>query len=375
MKELRAIVEAHRAFTAEGKRSVLLTLVDVEGSSYRRPGARMLVDEDGRIAGFMGGGCLEGDMVEHARRVLESGHPQTISYDLFEAGELAWGLGVGCPGTIIVFLEPVDDELAVRLEQWARLDEPVALLTVFRTGDDSRIPPGQRCAVRIDGSMEGLPMDDPLVESVREEGLAVIDSRRSTVKSFGEEPAAIEALLEYLKPPYSLVVFGSGQDAAALLRLAAELNWEATVVDPGALDEGAPGYPDTATVLAADPEEAFQDLEIDERTAVVVMSHNYPRDRAVLDLLTSSSAPYIGLLGAASRRDALLSELSPENKQELQERLYSPMGLDIGGDRPEEIALAVAAEIQAVLVGRGGGFLRNRQRPIHDRLDEGDEAG
>lgn len=374
MKELRAIVEAHRAFTAEGKRSILLTLVEVRGSSYRRPGARMLVDEDGRLAGFIGGGCLEGDLVEHAGRVLESGRPQTVSYDLSESGELAWGLGIGCPGEIFIFLEPVDDELATRLGQWAHLEEPLALLTVFRTGEGSRFQPGQRWAVRSDGSLEGLSPDDPIAASIREEGLAVIDSRRTRIRSFGEGPEALEALLEYLELPCRLVVFGSGQDAAALLRLAAELDWEATVVDSGAGDEGTHRYPDTATVLAADPAEVFEDLEIDERTAVVLMSHHYPRDRAALSLLVSSSTPYIGLLGSFSRRDALLSELDPEKSRSLQERLYAPMGLDIGGDRPGEIALAVAAEIQAVLAGRSGGFLRSRRRPIHDRVDEKDAA-
>ena len=375
MNELLAIVDAHAAFAAEGRRSVLLTLVEVEGSSYRRPGAKMLVDEDGRSAGFIGGGCLEGDLAEHARMVLEGGHPKLISYDLSEIGDLAWGLGVGCPGTIGILLECVGDELAARLGEWSRLEEPIAILTVFDVGGGSRFGPGTRWSVRADGSLDGIHSDDPVADPIRETGLAAIDSRRSRVVEIADGKETVKVLAESLEPPLKLVVFGTGLDAAALIRLALELNWDVTIVDPAAGEDPTRRYPDKANVVQDDPAEAFGALNIDRRTAAVVMSHHFPRDREVLGLLSDSPCPYIGLLGASSRRDLLLSELPGGREEELRDRLYAPVGLDIGGDRPEEIALAILAEIQAFFTGRKGGFLRDRKRPIHNRADDETGAG
>lgn len=369
MNELGPIIKAYESFIGEGRRSVLITLVSVKGSAYRRPGARMLVDDEGRIAGSVSGGCLEGDLAEHARFVLEKGEPKTVFYDLSGTDELAWGLGMGCPGTIRVLLEPVDEELAARLSRWALPEEPVVLGTVFLAGEETGLQPGDRFMVRTDGSIEGSPQGERVMETVREEGLAVIASRRPVTKTVGEGTAGLEMLLEYLEPARNLVIFGLGQDTEALAQQAAGLNWEVILVDPGGLSRDETHYPDSMTVLASDPVDVFDDLEIGNQTAVVLMSHNYPRDLALLDLLHSSSAPYIGLLGAASRRDSLLSELGSEKSHALEGRLYAPVGLDIGADRPEEIALAVMSEIQAVFTGRGGGFLRDREQPIHDRTN------
>lgn len=366
MNELGAIVDAYRSFAADGQRSVLLTLVDVVGSSCRRPGAKMIVNEEGRSTGFIGGGCLEGDLAEHSKHVLDGDRSRTITYDLSETGDLAWGLGIGCPGKIVVFIENVDESLADRLGEWSQVEEPAVAITVFETTEGSPREAGMRWLMRVDNSLDGLSVEDQIVPAVIRVGRKTFASRKSVVEEISDGPATIRILAEYLQPPLKLIVFGSGKDAAALLRIASGMNWEATVVDPAAGDEGTRRYPESAEIIAEEPVAAFDDLTIDDRTAVVMMSHLYQRDRALLELLTPTDAKYIGLLGAASRRDSLTSGLAPETREKLQGRLHAPVGLDIGGDSPEEIALSVAAEIVAVFAGRKGGLLRDRDEPIHD---------
>lgn len=356
MNELRSIAEAHASFRAAGRRSVLITLVDVRGSSYRRPGARMLVDEDGRIAGSVSGGCLEGDLAEHARTVLASGRPKVVSYDLSESDDLAWGLGMGCPGTLRVLLEPADGERVGHLARLASSTEPFVLCTVFAAGEGAGCRPGDHWVVHSDGSPEGDVPGRAEYARVREAALEVHRKGCSTAVTFGEGPEMVEVFVEYVELPRRLCIFGGGPDAAMLARFGSELGWEVTVV-------------------ATDPIEAVKRISIDEQTAVVLMSHNFPKDRALLAHLIPSPAPYIGLLGAAARRDALLSDLDEHLRAQIGERLFAPVGLDIGADRPEEIALAVAAEISAVLAGRNGGFLRDRDRAIHDRREEEAQAG
>jgi xanthine/CO dehydrogenase XdhC/CoxF family maturation factor len=366
MNELRSIAEAHASFWATGSRSVLITLVHVEGSAYRRPGARMLVDEEGRIAGSVSGGCLEGDLAEHARMVLASGESKTVSYDLSASDDLAWGLGMGCPGRLQVLLEPFDEKAAGMLARWSAMSEPLVLCTVFDTDEKSPFQPGMRWAIGPNGTVEGMASDDPVVVSTLEKTLEAHRTRRSTATTLPEYPET-NFFIEYLPPPHRLYVFGAGPDVVMLVRTAVDLGWDVTVIDPGAQAIETGRFPTEATVISEDPLVGIEDLPIDGRTAVVLMSHNYPRDRALLERLIPTPAIYIGMLGAASRRDALLSEIDGELRGLAEGRLHAPVGLDIGADRPEEIALSVAAEIAAVFAGRRGGFLRERPQPIHDR--------
>ncbi len=374
MNELRAIIDNWKEVSGGGRRSVLLTLVDVVGSSCRRPGARMLADEDGWLAGHIGGGCLEGDLIEHARAALQSGEPRTVTYDLSESGELAWGLGIGCPGTIVVFIEPFDETLVNRLEEIACLEDPVALVTVFQTGDDTPCVQGDRWVIRSDGSLDSSLPDGSPAEEIAETAGQVLKGRKSIVREFGSGPQGFKALVEHLAPPLKLVVFGSGQDTTALLVLAADLGWEAIVVDPGAIVEARRRVPDTVRIITAEPVTVMDDLGIDDRTAVVMLSHQFQRDRALLEYLSLSPVPYVGLIGAFARRDALLSALTPDHLSDLRGRLHAPVGLDIGGEGPEEIALSIAAEIMAVFNGRSGGFLRDGKGTIHGRLDDAVEG-
>ena len=366
MRELLSILEARKSFADEGSGTVLITLVEVHGSSHRRPGARMVVGEDGRYAGFVSGGCLEGDLAEHARHVFGEGEPRTLSYDLSDSDELAWGLGMGCPGILRLLLEPFDEALAARLQSWMDEGSPLVLGTVFDAGPGSGVRPGDRFRVWAGGS-DSLPEDTPHLEAISRAASSALRERRSATASWGKEEDLVEALLEYLETPVRLIVVGAGPDAVALVQLAADLGWLTTLVDragPGAAGDRLPAG---TSVVTDDPVEAIPEIAIDARTAVVLMSHHYDRDRTLLKHLLDTPSPYVGLLGAASRRDALLADLGDGAGGPARERLYAPVGLDIGADHPQEIALAIASEIQAVIAGRSGGFLRERERPIHER--------
>jgi len=193
------------------------------------------------------------------------------------------------------------------------------------------------------------------------------------VAALPEQPGA-SVLVEYLPLPRRVYVFGSGPDALMVVEIGVRLGWDVTVIDPGARSVESDRIPPAATVIAEDPLVGIEGLPLDERTAAVLMSHNYPRDKALLERIIPTPVRYIGLLGSASRRKALLAEIGDELVNQAGERLHAPVGLDIGADRPEEIALSVAAEVAAVLAGRSGGFLRDRSKPIHDRAADDPDA-
>jgi xanthine/CO dehydrogenase XdhC/CoxF family maturation factor len=348
--ELRDIAAAIARATAGGT-AVLATLMKVAGSAYRGPGARMAVLPDGATVGAISGGCLEKDVAAHAERVRQSGQPLAVSYDLTTDDDMPWGLNMGCAAKLDVFLEPVPagrapEHLAFVLEQLA-LREPAVVATLFRSpaGDAARA--GARLRVRSDGHMIGEIGGGDLGGSVRTDALRVLREERSDAVTYRLPEGEAEVLVEYFACPMALVACGGGTDTAPLAALGAQLGWQ------------------VRTVGKDDPLGA-----LDERTAAVIMTHNYARDLELLAQLLPSRARFVGVLGPRARTDRLLADLAargdaPDAVQLL--RLHGPVGLDIGAETPEEIALAIAAEIRATLAGRAGGRLRDRKGPIHDR--------
>ncbi len=332
MSELPLIVEALLRERAEP--AVLATLVAVEGSSYRRPGARLLLLPDGSHLGSISGGCLEEDLKEHARRVLQTGRAETIVYDTTTENDLVWGVGLGCQGVVRVFLEPVSAAapgwvLALRTNLAAR--RPTELLVDHR--------------------------------GVAPTGTQVGESAATT------HPAGLTTVFrETILPPPALVVFGAGDDAVPLVRFAKLLGWSATVADARAAYATPQRFPAAERLVVAPAGEQAQPVVFDSRTFAVVMTHRYRDDLALLRALLPSAVPYLGLLGPRKRTQRLLAELEREGfvpPPEALAKLHAPVGLDLGGTAPETVALAIVAEIQARLAGRGGGFLRERAGAIH----------
>ena len=368
MKELQEILAAYEAIRRQGESAALATVVAVSGSSYRRPGARMLLTADGWVAGGVSGGCLESDVAARARVVLERNETDIVTYDTTEDGDIVFGVGLGCRGVIQILIEPLtgsrpDFDFLTGLSQTR---EAGVCATVFRSEGGARARLGDRLLLSQVGRIcDGLA-DADLAARVLRDAKDALASGKSGVREYALPVGSVSVFLEAISPPQALIIFGAGHDAPPLARLAKELGWHVTVTDPRPTYATPERFPQADTVLVCPPEEAAARLASDARTAVVLMTHNYLHDRALLEQLLPSPVRYLGVLGPKRRTERLLSEMPPGTAGDgALSRLHSPVGLDIGADTPETIALSVIAGIQAVAAGRSGGFLRDRSGPIY----------
>jgi xanthine dehydrogenase accessory factor len=330
MKELPAIVAAlQQPSTAP---AVLATLVAVEGSSYRRPGARLLLTANGMRIGSISGGCLEEDVLARAVRVRESGEPDTVAYDTTSENDLVWGVGLGCHGVVRVLLEKISAEPA-----WIRV--LAANFAQRRTTD---------LAVTFGGAERSLW------------------GTRLAAPGDCADPEAL--FLDAVAPPTALIIFGAGDDAQPLARLADALGWHVTVADPRGAFATAERFPTARTLIVGPAENLVATVNPGADGVAVVMTHHYVHDVPVLRSLLSRPLAYLGLLGPRKRAERILSDLTAAGvvvTAEQRNRLHAPVGLDLGADSPEQVALSILAEIQATLTGRNARSLRERTQPIH----------
>jgi xanthine/CO dehydrogenase XdhC/CoxF family maturation factor len=377
MSEIADVLAAIESLSARGERMALATVVAVRGSTYRRPGARLLVPEEGAPVGNISGGCLEGDVADMARIVMEEGRARLAGWDLTADDDAVWGLGLGCNGAIEVFIEPADRaaEVAHALRSALEEERPICLVTVLESDIPERVPAGARLVVRPDGDVDGSLGDAAIDAEVTRAARELLDVERSEIRTFRQ---GVRSFVEVLEPPLRLVICGAGHDAIPMARAASVVGWNATVVDdrPGFLNHDR--FPEAhAFVHVEDPSDVAKAAAIDARTFVVVMTHNFLRDEEYLRSLLTTDAAYIAMLGPAARTERLLMELTDEGvaiADRTREHLHGPAGLDLGAEGPEEIAQAIIAEIIAVKRGRLGGFLKERPTPIHDRPRPGTEA-
>ncbi len=368
MKELADIVAAWDAVCRAGGTALLATVVGVSGSTYRRPGARMLMTPGAQLAGSISGGCLEGDLLKKAWWRTEDG-PVVVTYDSTGDDDIVWGFGLGCNGVVQVLLERVSPSAPGPLAFLRRcLEErqPGVIATVTRS-DSPDVSVGARLLMSAQGLSGTAISDAALAACVQKDACAVLAQGTSRTESY---PPGVEVFLECIQPPPPLVVFGAGRDALPVVRLAKELGWHVTVVDTRAAQPRPERFPVADTVLACSVEDIADTVPLTPQTDTVVMTHNYPDDRRVLQTLLQSPVGYIGQLGPRARTERLLAEISDDGFEITsahRERLHGPVGLDIGADNPEEIALSIIAEMQAARAGRPGSLLRERQQPLHPR--------
>ncbi|MGB5963231.1 MAG: XdhC/CoxI family protein [Coleofasciculaceae cyanobacterium] len=361
MKEIEAIIAAFEQ--KKNEKIALATVIEVSGSTYRRPGAKMLMSETGTRIGSISGGCLEEDVFEQAKVVMASGKSTIIQYDTTSPDDIIWGLGLGCNGLVRVFIElltPQLNPISFIAECWRQRQIGVIATVVT----DTEI--GKYLMLQQDGKVTSdLNL---LASSVLNDAHVALNKGKSLLKLYQLPQGQAQIFLEVIQPPIPLVIFGALHDAQPVVELAKALAWQVTVVD------SRPAYAKRESFLAADdiiiahPEQVSEKVCLNSGTVAVVMTHNYLHDQEILRTLLPSTVSYIGILGPKSRTQQLLSELEEEGinpTYEQLQRLYGPVGLDIGADTPEEIALAIIAEIKAVLADRGAGFLRNRTQPIH----------
>ena len=377
MSEIADVLAAIESLSARGERMALATIVAVRGSTYRRPGARLLVPEDGAPVGNLSGGCLEGDVADLARVVMEEGRARLAGWDLTADDDAVWGLGLGCNGAIEVFLEPADRaaEVAHALRSALEEERPICLVTVIESDVPEQVAPGARLVVRPDGEAEGSLGEASVDRDATMAARQLLDAERSEIRTFA---GGVRAFVEVLEPPLRLVICGAGHDAIPLVRAAAVLGWNPIVVDDRPAFLTRERFPEArAFVHVEDPADVAKAAAIDARTSVVVMTHNFLRDKEYLRSLLTTDPAYLAMLGPAARTTRLLMELEEEGvavTDGFRDRLHGPAGLDVGAEGPEEIAGSIVAEIVAVKRGRRGGFLRERPTPIHDRPRPGTEA-
>lgn len=372
MKELREILQAYEKARLHGEKLALSTIVKTKGSTYRRPGARLLMTAAGEMTGSISGGCLEGDIFQHAQKVLESGAPKLLHYDTTSDNDLIWGLGLGCSGVVYLLLEPLQQEPSYWpfLAECVRDEKQGVLASIFGVQGKVDAVIGARLSLSRDGFVTGDVGDRELREAIAADARAVLQSGRSRTLNYKLQQGTADVLIEALEPPLPLYIFGAGHDSIPVVRLAKAIGWRVTVADGRKAYATEHRFPQADRVILSQPDQVCKNVSIDPRAAVIVMTHNYAHDRDILRQLIGVPVRYLGILGPAKRTDALFEELRSEglNISDEQKRcLYSPSGLDLGSETPEEIALSILSEIQSVIAGRSGGPLRIRKGPIHER--------
>ncbi len=352
--------------------AVLATVVRVRGSAYRRPGARMLIDADGRTEGMVSGGCLETDLADRARDVLRAGTSETVVYDMRSPDDIVWGLGLGCEGEIRVLLEALDPGA---VPDWCSLAVATrerrgyaAIATVFEGTNANRV--GHRCWVDDQGVRNPRRRGDALEQAMMGSIDEALADKRSRNVTWALADGTYTGLVEVIRPRVRLCVFGAGTDAAPLVEQAAALDWQVDVFDHRKPFADAARFPRADSVRLVDYARLEPaSLSVDGRTASLLMTHHFLHDRTLLERLIELPFAYFGVLGPRRRLERLLEALAGDGvrpSDDARNRIHGPVGLDIGSETPQEVALSAVAEVQAVMNARDGGRLRGVARPLHD---------
>lgn len=365
MSEIAELQKRRNEEEKAGRPTALATLVRTRGSSYRRAGARALVLEGGRLVGGISGGCLENDVALRARTALETGRAMLVPYDTGADDDRLFGLNIGCGGLLDVLVEPAGRDVAELLEQLAGLEkrrQKAVLATVLAPPEHL----GQRLLVTAAGPLGKSTIQDEKLREVTE-AAAKAALEKTTSSPWVNLPEA-ELFLERIAPPQALCLFGSGFDVEPLVHFGRALGFEVVVIDIRGAEQNLERFQAANQKIAArGTAEALAKLAglLDENAAALVMNHHYDHDRELVEALLGTKVGYLGLLGPKSRGRRLLGELKVANPVLDTTRVFSPVGLDLGADTPEKVALSILAEILAVLAGRQGGFLKDRESPIH----------
>lgn len=368
MKELQSIITAYEKSKSQNQKTALATVVKVDGSAYRRPGARMLVTEDGELTGAISGGCLEGDALRKAQAVIFQQKSMLVTYDTTDEDDQKFGIGLGCNGIIQVLIEPIDSEDARNPVELLKISLenriPGVLITVFSLKHSRAEQVGTKVLWKEKqaiGKAESL--DFSLWESIQGE-LANLDSTNSTIKSYPELDE-ISVFYEPIKPVIRVLLFGAGNDTIPVAKMADLLGWELVLIDGRKTHATDQRFPKASKIVIAPADEAVRHLEADSNTVALLMTHNFEYEVVVLEHLLPLQLPYIGILGPKKKGLKLMERLELKGIQVTASNIYSPMGLDIGAEGSEEIALSALAEIKAVLSKKQPIFLREKKGPIH----------
>jgi xanthine dehydrogenase accessory factor len=369
MSELLQVAAALSRAALTSQVSVLATVVRTEGSTYRRIGARMVAFPDGSHVGAISAGCIESDVLLRAERVRSTGAVELATYNTGSPEDLIWGSGTACGGMSHLLLERLDPQQAAAKATWlrdvAQLRRRSVLATVIQASGGLPLQAGDQAVLSHPGA--GLIGFDALPPRFRVTVEATarrqLEARSSSAVAHAWAVHALDISYEVCSPRLHLCLCGAGPDAVALVAIARLMGWQVTLIDHRPAMLSSPHWPDVGRILLRSPDEAAAAVERADPDAAVVMSHNYERDLLQVGALLAAGVPYIGVLGPRRRARQMLDDLNMSEADAAG--LYAPVGLDIGAETPQEIALAIVAEVQAVAADRPGAPLRERRGAIH----------
>jgi xanthine dehydrogenase accessory factor len=337
---MREVADDIERWQEDGEPVALATVIETWGSAPRGVGAKMALTPSGRIAGSVSGGCVEGAVFESGVETLETGRVQLLSFGV--ADETAWDVGLACGGKIDVFVESLKGPAFAQIREWLAHEEAGAVITVIQ-GPQSHL--GRKLFVHAENGAHGT-IDPALDNSLMTLGRKVLATRKSVRYAITEND--LELFIDVILPPPALVMVGGAHITIALASMANTLGYRTIVIDPRRAFGSAERFPHVDRLIQAWPDEAFQDISITESTAVAMLTHDPKIDDPALKTVLPGPAFYIGALGSSRTHDKRRQRLREAGlSDELIDRIHSPIGLDIYATTPEEIAVAIMAEIVA----------------------------
>lgn len=372
MKEINSILKSFQNIAERQIGSALVTLVHVDGSSYRRPGARMLVSADGQITGAISGGCLEGDALKKSILAIQQQTPRLVTYDTGREDDASFGAQLGCAGIIQVLFEPISataNPLDL-LQPLTSQRKEFVLVTFYDPAQPRGIQPGTCMRWSRQGLESDRTMQPEMARLIKPDVEASFRQKKSQFLHFQGAGKSMHAFVEYIPPVIRLVIAGAGSDALPVSQMAGLLGWEVLITDGRHTHARPDFFGPACTVICASPEASIQHIEIDERTVFLLMSHNYSYDKGILRHILDSPTPYVGVLGPRKKLDRILDEFHAEGlicSPHQLSRIHGPAGLDLGAGTPEEIALSMISGIMACMGGGSGKPLSTSGSVIHSR--------
>jgi xanthine dehydrogenase accessory factor len=355
-KETVEIFRRAEQLAASGRRAALVTVVRIEGSAYRRPGAGLLVEDDGTTLGSISGGCLESDVREAALAALREGAPRRRTYETGADENAAWGLGLGCAGAVELFVQPIDAAALHAISRARKLlaaGRPFVFATAIGAGDSS----GGSVVAANGGEAAGSTGDPALDSEIARRTDEWISGRTSRFAALGRA----ELFVQVLVPPPGLLLFGADDDARPIAALAATVGFRVTVVDHRPAFLGAERFPDAERRLTRRPEDGVGGLAVGPLSLAVVKTHRIAHDREWARQLLAAGAGYVGLLGPRVRTREIARSIGAEDDP----RVFGPVGLDLGAEGPDQVALSIVAELLAASTGVVPRPLREKNARVH----------
>jgi xanthine/CO dehydrogenase XdhC/CoxF family maturation factor len=375
LKEFRNIVEEYDKLDFQERKAAIATVMRVTGSAYRRPGARMLIIDNGKWIGAISGGCLEGDALRRSRKVIIEGKPELVIYDtMSDESATSLAIGLGCNGIIEILIEPInadDPKNPIEfLRTFLKNGELTIQATIFSSNNSNAANIADKALFCNNEYNSNNNLSNTVLAILKKEMQSVWQHGNPKIKKYFDKTIEFEALIEVLNPGIQLFIFGGGHDANPIVQTASQLGWEVVVTDDCIAHLGANRFPLASEVTMAPRDQINNQFKFKRNSAAVLISHNFKYDLAVYKELAKTKIKYIGIMGPKKRFKKIIQTLLEEGfepEQNIIDITYAPIGLNIGAETPDEISLSIISEIQATFKNKKGGSLRKLKQPIHDR--------